>query len=140
METNSIAIDPSRLASGEWCHRAQKTIGEGDIHASYSADCIGMGKPVRKPFIWKGAMLVCVGIRRWKDGGMSAEAYRLACPIAFEGEATSYGKKTSNAEAARSDPNGFYHGMRVKHAGTEFVLCGPPVTFFPGKTEQLALF
>ena len=52
----------------------------------------------------------------------------------------SYGEKTADADAARADPNGFYHGMSVKHAGQILVLCGPPVTFVPGETEQLALF
>ena len=49
-EHTPCEIDPARLASGEWCHRAQKTLGQGDIYASYSADRIGMGQPVRKPF------------------------------------------------------------------------------------------
>jgi len=140
METNSIAIDPSRLASGQWCHRAHRTVGEGDIAASYSAERIGMGEPLRKPFEWKGALYVCVGVCRRKGAGLSAEAYRLVTPTVFAGEVTSYGQKTSDAEAARSDPNGFYHGMGVKQAGTEYVLCGPPITFVPGQTEQLSLF
>ena len=140
METDTITIDPTRLASGQWCHRAQKTIGEGDISASYSADRIGMGKPVRKPFVWKGALHVCVGTGHWKNGGLSAKAYRLVAPMAFEGDVTNYGDKTSDGDAARADPDGFYHGMGVKHAGSEYVLCGPPITFVPGQTEQLSLF
>ncbi len=43
-------VDPSRLASGQWCHKAEKQIGEGDIRASYSADRIGMSQPVRRPW------------------------------------------------------------------------------------------
>ena len=69
------AIDPAHLASGQWCHRADKTIGEGDIHAAYSADCIGMGQPVRKPFQWKadcGYAWACLGA-----AGCFAEAYAL---------------------------------------------------------------
>ena len=40
-------VDPERFAPGTWCHRTEKTIGEGDIAASYSADRIGMGQSVR---------------------------------------------------------------------------------------------
>lgn len=51
-----------------------------------------------------------------------------------------YAQKTADGDEARADPNGFYHGMSVKHAGTVFVLCGPPVTFVAGETAQLTLF
>jgi len=60
MTGERIMIDPARLASGQWCHRANKTIGQGDISKSYSADRIGMGQPVRKPFEWQGGL----GLRR----------------------------------------------------------------------------
>ena len=30
----TFAIDPARLAPGAWCHRQEKTIGQGDIAAS----------------------------------------------------------------------------------------------------------
>lgn len=133
------SVDPARLQSGRWCHRADKTIGEGDIHASYSADRIGMGKKLRKPFSWKGGLWVCVGIAG-RRGEVSAEAYRLVHPQIFNGEPVTYGVKTANGEGARADPHGFYHGMLVKHAKEEAVLCGPPVQFVPGQAEQLALF
>jgi hypothetical protein len=132
-------VDPERLASGNWCHRAQKTLGQGDISASYSADRIGMGEPIRKPFTWKGGLWVCVGIR-YHGGTESAQAYRLTHPQIYEGEPVTYAVKTSDGDSARADPCGFYHGMRVKHAGAEFVLSGPPVTFAPGQIAQLALF
>lgn len=132
-------IDPARLAPGEWCHRAEKTVGEGDIHASYSADRIGMGQPVRKPFTWKGASWVCVSFR-YDGGEVFAETYRLVLPLAFEGAPASYHAKTADGETARADPNGFYHGMSVRHAGQDYVLCGPPLVFVPGETEQLSLF
>jgi hypothetical protein len=54
-------VDPSRLASGSWCHRAPKTLGENDISASYNADRIAYGQPLRKPFQWRGASWVSVG-------------------------------------------------------------------------------
>jgi hypothetical protein len=57
-----------------------------------------------------------------------------------------------NAEAARNDPNGFYHGMIVKQGQETFVLSGPPVVFVADENparpdgtagiegEQLSLF
>lgn len=133
-------IDPARLATGRWCHRANKTLGQGDIAKSYSADRIGMDQPVRKPFEWKGGLWVCVGIGYQCGGVASAEAYRLVHPQVFCGESVSYAERVRNGDAARADANGFYHGMRVKHAGAEFVLCGPKVIFAPGESEQLSLF
>ncbi|WP_226584354.1 hypothetical protein [Acuticoccus sediminis] len=130
-----IAIDPARLARGEWCHRAETQLGEGDVPASYSADRIGMGQPIRKPFRWQGGLWVCVSICR--DG---SEAYRLLHLQAFDGPPTSYGEKCRDGDAARADLNGFYHGMRVRHAGAEMVLCGPPVILVPGEVEQMGLF
>jgi hypothetical protein len=50
----------------------------------------------------------------------------------FTGKTTTYSEKTDraeDAEAARNDPNGFYHGMTIKHGGESFVLCGPPIRF-----------
>ncbi len=57
-----------------------------------------------------------------------------------------------NAEAARNDPNGFYHGITVKQGQETFVLSGPPVVFVAdenparpdgaasAESEQLSLF
>ena len=75
-DPHAVMVEPERLASGKWCHHAQKTLGQGDISASYSADRIGMGQPVRKPFTWNGGLWVCVGIR-YRGGAETAEAYRL---------------------------------------------------------------
>lgn len=139
VDEQTHAVDPARLESGQWCHRANKTIGQGDISASYSADRIGMGQPVRKPFSWQGGLWLCVGMAHL-NGLSTAECYRLVHPQAFSGKPVSYGEKTADGDSARSDPHGFYHGMSVKHNGTMFVLCGPPATFVPGQSEQLALF
>jgi hypothetical protein len=132
-------VDPSRLAPGEWRHDLQKTIGRGDIYASYSAMQIGMNQPVRKPFAWKGGLWVCVSITS-KGGDVSAEVYRLVHPQAFAGQATSYRDKTLDGGAARNGPNGFYHGMSVKHGGGVMVLCGPPASLVCGEAEQMDLF
>lgn len=135
----TVSIDPARLMPGVWCHKRDRTIGEGDIYASYSADRIGMGRPVARPFTWRGGQWVCVSIEGRKDQ-FTAQAYRLTHPAAFEGVPVTYGAKTLDAESARGDPDGFYHGITVTHAGASFVLTGPPVTFTPGQAEQLALF
>lgn len=129
------SVDPARLRWGTWCHRVEKILGEGDIAASYSADRIGMGEPLRKPFEWKGSLWVCVSRSNEK-----AEAYRVAHPQAFKGEPLSYRAKTADGDAARSDPSGFYHGMAVTHAGKPVVLCGPPAVLVAGEPPQMDLF
>jgi len=134
----TFAVEPARLNSGRWCHGANKTMGEGDIAASYSADRIGMNQPIRGTFPWHGSHWVCVALRYC--GGISAEAYRLVDPRVFAGAPLSYSQKTSDGDAARADPNGFYHGMIVKHAGRTFILCGPAACFTPGEEAQFSLF
>ncbi|MFW6027475.1 MAG: hypothetical protein ACOC91_01575 [bacterium] len=136
--SETFTVDPARLAAGRWSHEANKDIGKGDIYGSYSADRIGMGQPVRKPFLWKGAPHVCVGISHY--GGTAAEAYRLVPVRLFGGDPTTYAEKLADSEAARADPMGFYHGMIVRHGGERFILSGPPIVFVPGRSEQLALF
>lgn len=126
---------------------ARRLTARGDIHESYSADRIGMQQPVRKPFHHVGALWVCTSI--W--GMEEHEAYRLMPEGGFADSVTSYHEKTGTseaAEAARNDPNGFYHGMAVKFAAASYVLCGPPLRFVaavrpgasPQEPEQLGLF
>ena len=130
-------VPPSRLATGAWSPDLDRQIGEGDIHASYSADRIGMGQPVRRPFLHDGHRWVCVGF----GPGPVAWAYRLVHPSVFEGTPTIYIKKVrpNGGDDARSDPMGFYHGMTVRSGGEELVLCGPQVSFVPGQEPQLSL-
>lgn len=130
-----IEVSPSRLARGSWCHTRNRTIGEGDIAASYSADRIGSQQPVRKPFSHAGALWVAGG-----TCGASAQAYRLIHPSLFDGQTFTYGERVSNGAAGRADENGFYHGMRVKHRGEIMVMCGPKVTFKAGVERQGDLF
>ena len=134
----AIEVDPSRFSTGSWSHEHNRQVGEGDIHASYSADRIGMGQPVRAPFIYGGCRWVCVSVRL----GPVAEAYRLVHPSGFEGTPTTYGQKShlNGGENVRADPMGFYHGMTVRSAGQDLVLCGPPANFVAGQETQLALF
>lgn len=131
----SHKVEPSRLAFGAWCHASEKQIGEGDIRASYSADRIGMGQPIRKPFRYGGKLWVCVG-----TGPAGAEAYRLVHPSLYGGAARSYHDRCSDGDRARGDQAGFYDGIIVRHAGRELVMCGPPVMFVAGEEAQLSLF
>lgn len=119
-------VSPARLAWGTWNHETEREEGEGDINASYCAEKIACNEPIRKPFRFEGYSWVCVGVT---NGGH--EAYRLLPPELFEGTPTTYNQKTNHdgGETARNDPNGFYHGMTVKHGAKSFVLCGPPAIF-----------
>ena len=130
-----IEVSPSRLAHGTWCHHSNKMVGEGDICASYSADRIGSDEPVRKPFIHEGQKWVCVG-----SNGRSAHGYRLVHPSCFEGNSFTYGQRVRNGHEGRSDSKGFYHGMRVKHAGETMILCGHETQFIEGIERQGDLF
>ena len=123
-------VDPSRLASGTWCHTRDRQIGEGDISASYSADRIGMEGKVRKPFVWQNALWVCTGMQSHGDF-RAAEAYRLVPERFFGGEPTTYNEVACLPAAERFKPEGFYHGMRVRHGKQNFILVGPCASFVP---------
>lgn len=135
MAPRSHKVEPSRLAFGVWCHASEKQIGEGDVRASYSADRIGMGQPIRKPFRYSGELWVCVG-----TGLAGAEAYRLVHPSLYSGTPHSYHDRCRDGDRARSDQVGFYDGIIVRHARRELVMVGPPVTFVAGEEAQLTLF
>ncbi|MBA4044139.1 hypothetical protein F1640_05915 [Novosphingobium sp. NBM11] len=135
MVARSHTVEPSRLAFGAWCQTSQKQIGEGDIRASYSADRIGMGQPIRKPFRYDGDLWACVG-----TGPSGAEAYRLLHPSLYCGTACSYHVRCRDGDRARGDKAGFYDGIIVRHAGRELVMAGPPATFVAGEEAQLSLF
>ena len=150
----TIPVKPARLAWGTYDHGRNRDIGEGDIHASYSADVIASAGKIRKAFRWQAQLMVTVSLSGL--GGIEqAEAYQLIPLKAFNGTPMSYGEKigtAENAEAARNDPNGFYHGMIVKQGKELFVLSGPPVVFVAeegpdrpdgaegAEGEQLSLF
>lgn len=134
----TVEVPPSRLATGAWSHELDRQISEGDIHISYSADRIGMGQPIRRPFIHEGFRWVCVGF----GPGHIAQAYRLVHPSAFKGSPTTYAERVrpNGGEDARSDPMGFYHGVTVRSGGEDLVLCGPLVCFVAGEEPQFLLF
>jgi hypothetical protein len=138
-ESLTFTVDAARLAPGDWSHGGDEAKGEGDISASYSADRIAMGQSIRKPFRWQGSDWTCVS-KSGCDGVQSAQAYRLVHLTQFPGTPTSYGEKTRDGDAARADPNGFYHGMTITHAAQQLVLSGPPATFLAGQRQQLDLF
>lgn len=131
-------VDPSRLEWGEWSHQRNRTIGEGDIAASYSADMIAFHGRVRKPFRFQNGLWACVG--RSNLTAPTARAYRLIDITQFEGDPTTYSIKSRKGDSVRTDPNGFYHGMTVTHGGRSYVLAGPCVEFIAGQQEQMDLF
>jgi hypothetical protein len=152
-ETSSERRPTCSVSAGRLQH------DRGDINASYSADRIASGQPVRKPFQHDGTLWVCTGISGsglTASGSTEHEAYRLIPVRAFEGKPTSYSERTGTADAAetaRHDPKGFYHGIVVKFTGEALVLRGPPLRFVPSNAplrpgadpeppepEQLGLF
>jgi hypothetical protein len=115
--------------------------GEGDMRGSYSADVIATDSKVRKPFNWRGDLMVVVGTGG--DGGVQqSDAYRLTPVSLFKGTATTYREKTgteAGAEAARNDAKGFYHAITVRLGTIKFVLTGPPIRFIAATlSEQMA--
>ena len=143
-------IDPARLASGTYDHTAEEYTGEGDIYRSYSADSIAMGQPVRKPFRFERELWLNIGMCGSGNGQHKAtvRAYRLVPERVFPRSVTTYAEKVrhDSGASARKDPNGFYDGMKVKHGGETYVLCGPEIAFVASEAkaqpsyEQLGLF
>lgn len=135
-------VSPARLAPGHWDHASDTHLGEGDIHAAYSADSIATSGRVRVPFRFRGSLWSTVSIRHGQNPQF--EAYRLLPPAAFSGRMASYAERAraDGGDEARNDPLGFYHGIRVQAGGDHYVLVGPPVRFLPGapEPEQCDLF
>lgn len=129
-------VDPSRLASGTWCHTRDRCIGEGDIAASYSADKIGLEGKVRKPFVWQNSLWVCTSLHSMASE-LSAESYRLLPERFFDGEPISYHENVMLGDEARLRPEGFYHGMRVQHGKQDYILVGPKALFLPKKDSEM---
>jgi hypothetical protein len=96
---------------------------------------------VRKPFLHNGELWICTSITGsalTSSGGTEHEAYRIMPERMFNGTPTTYGTRTGTgemAEAARNDPNGFYHGVTVTHGRERYVLCGPSLKFI---TDEVA--
>tara|TARA_R110000850_G_scaffold83836_3_gene179897 strand:- start:10717 stop:11169 length:453 start_codon:yes stop_codon:yes gene_type:complete len=135
IDTKEYRVDPSRLASGTWCHTRDRQIGEGDIAASYSADKIGLEGKVRKPFVWRHALWVCTSLHSMAST-KCAEAYRLLPERFFDGEPTTYNEVAMLEAAKRSKPEGFYHGMRVRHGKQDYILVGPSIKLLPTEDSE----
>jgi hypothetical protein len=116
--SREVIIDPIRLDD------------RGDVTNSYSADIITNGR-IRKPFRHDGQLYTTTS--QTYGPCRHAEAYRLVPATLFDGQTTDYHTKThpDHGSAARSDPNGYYHGIRVTHQSRQYVLAGPPFTFLP---------
>lgn len=125
-------VDRDRLQRGHWSSEFNKTVGEGDIAAAYSGDTIGMKGQVRAPFRFQGQLWVTTGVRE------DCEAYRLVPIGEFAGTARTYQETVADAQAARDNPDGFYHGVKVRHQKREFVLQGPPARFVAGDVRPAA--
>ena len=128
-------VEPSRLASGGWCRTRERQLGEGDISASYSADKIGLEGCVRSPFTWQSCLWVCTGMVSHGDL-RAAEAYRIVPQRFFDGTPISYYENAMLGDAARTRPEGFYHGMAVKRGIQDYVLIGPSAVFLPSEDAQ----
>ncbi len=98
--------------------------------------------------------MVTVSLSR-RHGRDEAEAYRLIPASNFPGTPTSYTQRIGSAEdadAARNDPTGFYHGVLVRQGSEKLVLAGPSILFIAdeepdrpdhspaAELEQLSLF
>lgn len=131
-ESGINVVEASRL---EWPGYGRgKHSAAGDIHASYSGDTIAFQNTVRKPFLWRGEAWVAVSLTGM-GGVQQAEAFRLVALELFQGTITTYSERCAReraARAARRDPMGFYHGVRVKRGGATYVLSGPEERFVAG--------
>ncbi len=135
-------VIPARLAAGHWDDASSAQVGEGDIHAAYSADSIATSGRIRTPFRFRGSLWTIVSIRHGQEPEL--EAYRLTPASAFTGRLTTNAERarTDGGDPARNDPLGFYHSVRVHAGGDLYALTGPAVRFLPGapEPEQCDLF
>ena len=113
---------------------------------SYSADRIGKGQPIRKPFLFEGKPYCNTGGTRQEfEGYLVVERrqfhermFRYDDPAGFK-RTVYYDprlKEHFEGDQQRHAPKGYYHGMRVKRGGKEYVLAGPPVEFVVGALSR----
>ena len=115
-KTTTIQVPPSRLAMGEWCHRSNASIGEGDIYGAYSADKIALEGKIRKPFRLKGWLYTATSVAGTVDS-MMATAYRLMPPSHVDLQPRTY----ADLRLRINRENGFYHGLSVNHGGEQYL-------------------
>lgn len=101
------------------------------LHDSYSGDVISKKRTIRAPFSLNGELLCCVGAEGVGNGRdvVNLEAYRVIPRRDFAGRTWDYNSRALQGDKARNDRKGFYHGVRVKWGGRDFVLCGPEKLF-----------
>jgi len=138
LATAIYEVDPARLESGSWCNRRSKTIGEGDIRKSYSADMIGNAGKIRTPFHHAGLLWVSGGVGMNK----ATSAYSLVHPSKFRGETMLHKEWTAavSRSPSRAGPLGFYHGLQVNSGKKQLIMQGPAASFVAGEIDQLVLF
>ncbi len=95
----TIPVNAARLGWGRYDHGRNRDVGEGDIHASYSADTIASAGKIRRSFRWQARLMVTVSLSG-RGGIEQAEAYQLIPLEAFSGTAMSYAEKIGTAENA----------------------------------------
>jgi len=144
---NVHTVPASRLSGNAVDYAASRLRGIGDIISSNSCECIAR-QLIEKPFRFQGSLWVAFGVQFHPDGN-KAHAYRLVRAPKFYGVVMTYADKLSagGGDAAREDPNGFYHGLFAAHNGVKYVVIGPDFLFthlpwdaVTAETSQLALF
>ncbi|NJN06244.1 MAG: hypothetical protein HC814_07575 [Rhodobacteraceae bacterium] len=135
-ENETIAVSPARLDRGRWCHEAQRQLGEGDISIAYSAQSIAMEGRAKARFCLNGSLWITAALGS-RDGVPYAECYRIVPRAAFAEKSRTYAETVLEGDIARHHPAGFYHGMRVRLSGQEYVLAGPPIRAVPGAPEPV---
>jgi hypothetical protein len=133
LNSHARNINP-QLRSRELIVDAIRLADRGDISNSYSANLINNGN-IRKPFRYRGQLYTTTSTisGMYPDSIRKAEAYRLVLAVLFDGQISELRTKIDhdNGNSARSDPNGFYHGIPITYQSQQYVLAGPPVTFLP---------
>ncbi len=99
----TLPVNPARLAWGRFDHKRNRDVGEGDIHASYSADTIASAGKIRKSFRWQAQLMVTVSLSG-RGGIEQAEAYQLIPLKVFTGTPMSYTEKDRNSRECRGGP------------------------------------
>jgi len=105
-----------------------------EVNKTYSAQAIAEGKPIKKPFAFLGKNYVSIG-GHGIPGRPGEICYQVIEKEAFSGKALPY-KEHNKDESTLNNPNGSYHSMLVKYDKRDYVLSGPPITFYQGETAK----
>ena len=105
-----VTLKPARFKAGPLTFAA--------IRASYSADMMAIGHPVRSPFIWEGEPWLCTSIH-----GDQCEAYQVVARADWP-----HGDP-AKIRHEPGTPLGAYHGNRIRFEDQELFLLGPYAYF-----------